>query len=47
MKTIRNPCKGCGRKPNCPEPCFPKRDYEKAIRKRRKRGNDKNRQDIH
>ena len=34
MKKPKNPCKGCGKKGHCPEPCFPKNDYIRAMRKR-------------
>lgn len=29
-----NPCENCKRKPNCPEPCYPKRDWERRERKK-------------
>lgn len=32
----KSPCEGCKRKPNCPAVCYPKRDWERG-RKRRKR----------
>ena len=31
------PCKVCKRYPNCPSPCYPKRDWERGARKRKKR----------
>ncbi len=35
-KQIANPCDKCKKKPNCPEVCYPKKDYERAMRKGRK-----------
>lgn len=32
----KSPCEGCKRKPNCPTVYYPKRDWERG-RKRRKR----------
>ena len=29
-----NPCENCKRKPNCPDVCYPKKDYKRAIKKR-------------
>lgn len=34
-----NPCDNCKKKPNCPERCFPKMDYERGQKKRRRNGN--------
>lgn len=31
------PCKVCKRYPNCPSPCYPKRDWERGAKKRKKR----------
>lgn len=31
-KSINNPCEYCKRK-ECPKVCYPKKDYEKAVRK--------------
>lgn len=36
---MTNPCDKCKRKPNCPERCYPKLDYERAVRKRRTKCN--------
>lgn len=39
---MTNPCLNCKRKPNCPAVCYPKKDYDKALKKaevRRKREN--------
>lgn len=33
-ETMKNPCKNCKRKPNCPQPCFPLRDYNRALNKK-------------
>ena len=33
-----NPCDNCKKKPNCPERCFPKMDYERGKKKRRRNG---------
>lgn len=33
---IENPCKECGRKPYCPGVCYPRRDYERALKKKGK-----------
>ena len=32
-----NPCENCKRKPNCPDVCYPKKDYKRALKKRAKR----------
>ena len=34
---MTNPCTKCKRKPNCPAVCYPKKDYDKAKKKRVKR----------
>ena len=31
---MENPCKKCKRKPNCPDVCYPKKDYKRAMKKR-------------
>lgn len=31
-----NPCDNCKKKPNCPERCFPKMDYERGQKKRKR-----------
>ncbi len=33
---MTNPCEKCKKKPNCPRVCYPRRDYERAIRKKGK-----------
>lgn len=33
-ETMKNPCKNCKRKPSCPHPCFPLRDYNRALNKK-------------
>lgn len=33
-----NPCDNCKKKPNCPEQCFPKMDYERGQKKRWRNG---------
>lgn len=32
---MQNPCEKCGKKDRCSRPCFTKKDYDKAIKKRR------------
>lgn len=32
-----NPCAKCKRKPNCPSICYPKKDYERAMKKKKRR----------
>lgn len=32
-----NPCQNCKRKTNCPSVCYPKRDYERAVKKERRK----------
>lgn len=32
---MHNPCEHCKRKPNCPPVCYPKRDYSRAVAKRK------------
>lgn len=34
---MTNPCDKCKRKPHCPERCYPRADYERALKKRRRR----------
>ncbi len=34
-----SPCVSCKRKPNCPVPCYPKKDWERGNLKRRGRCN--------
>ena len=29
----RSPCLSCGKKPNCPAVCYPRRDYLRALKK--------------
>ena len=31
---MKNPCKNCNRRPNCPKVCFPLRDYNRALYKK-------------
>ena len=33
---MTNPCTNCKRKPNCPRVCYPRRDYERALKKKGK-----------
>ena len=33
---MQNPCKKCKKSSNCPSRCFPKKDYDKAISKRKR-----------
>lgn len=33
-RRMTNPCEKCKKKPNCPRVCYPRRDYERAIRKK-------------
>lgn len=33
----RHPCDGCKRFPNCPQPCFPKIDYMRHVKRKRKK----------
>lgn len=36
-QTGKDPCEGCKYKPTCRRPCFPKQDWERGKRRRRKR----------
>ena len=36
---MQNPCELCKKKDRCESKCFPKKDYDRAIRKKRKRKN--------
>lgn len=29
---MNNPCAKCKRKPRCPEPCYPRRDYIRSLK---------------
>ena len=35
-----NPCVNCKRYPNCPNPCYPKKDYLRHLKKRKKKKDD-------
>lgn len=34
-RSNENPCATCRRYPNCPKPCYPKRDWVRHLRKKR------------
>lgn len=34
---MNNPCNKCRKKPDCPERCFPKIDYKRALQKERRK----------
>lgn len=42
MANIQNPCENCKKKGNCPSPCYPKRDYQRAVLKITKKEVKKN-----
>ena len=42
---MTNPCDKCKRI-NCPEVCYPKRDYLKALQKQERRGYERDRQAV-
>lgn len=35
--SMNNPCDKCRKKPDCPERCFPKADYERGLKKQRRK----------
>ena len=35
---MTNPCTNCKKKGRCPDVCYPKRDYERGMRKRGNNG---------
>lgn len=37
VKQVTNPCVKCKRKPNCPTPCYPKRDFVRGNKGRKKK----------
>ncbi len=41
-----NPCDNCKKKPSCTERCFPKMDYERGQKKRRRNGKPEKAKDI-
>lgn len=36
MKAIQNPCESCKKKGSCPRRCYPRMDYERAVKRRKK-----------
>lgn len=35
---MTNPCDKCKKKGNCPAVCYPRRDYERGLQKKQKKG---------
>lgn len=43
---MKNPCENCKRKPNCPQPCFPLRDYNRALNKKGRNKTNGTKEDL-
>ncbi len=46
MNQIQNPCDKCKKKGNCPRRCYPRMDYERARKRRKKRENRNSMVDV-
>lgn len=40
---MQNPCENCKRKNNCPTLCYPRKDYNRALKKAEVKRNRENR----